>query len=235
VYKHKNRMAFIVIEGLDGAGKSTQLKLLAEHYEGKGIKSHYLHFPRTDSPFFGELIARFLRGEFGKVDQVDPYIIALLYAGDRRDAANQIREWLQAGHTVLLDRYVYSNIAFQCGKQSDKAKQLELREWILKLEYDYFGIPKPDLNLFLDVPFEFTKSKLTSERQGADRDYLKGSVDIHEENLTFQEKVRQVYLMQEQLDPSFSVISCTDSDGNMKPPADIFKLIIDKIIYFAGK
>ena len=90
-------MALIVLEGLDGAGKSTQVNKLQQMLASCGIGYEYLHFPRFDAPVYGELIARFLRGELGEVGAVDPYIVALLYAGDRADAAPMIRNWLDAG------------------------------------------------------------------------------------------------------------------------------------------
>ena len=97
---------FIVLEGLDGAGKSTQIKRLRQLLADRGIESEYVHFPRFDSPVFGELIARFLRGELGSVESVDPYIVALLFAGDRADMAPQIRSWQSEGKVVIVDRYV---------------------------------------------------------------------------------------------------------------------------------
>ena len=158
-------MSFIVIEGLDGAGKSTQLNFLADYLNSKGVECESLHFPRTNSPFFGELIARFLRGELGNLEQVDPYLVALLYAGDRKDASELLKQWLSSGKTILLDRYVYSNIAFQCAKLDGLDNQTRLRDWIYNLEFNYFAIPKPNLNIFLDVPFQFTVSKLTKHRE----------------------------------------------------------------------
>jgi dTMP kinase len=222
-------MSFIVIEGLDGAGKSTQLQMLAQRFTSQGISCEALHFPRTDSPFFGELIARFLRGELGKLSEVDPYVVAMLYAGDRRDAASVLQGWLNEGKTILLDRYVYSNIAFQCAKLSNGEEQKRLRDWIYELEFSYFGIPKPTLNIFLDVPFDFTVSRLQNQRTGTDREYLKGSTDIHEEDLSFQEKVRRVYLKQTDYDPSFVVIPCANQDGDMGDKDEIFAKIVSLI------
>ena len=219
-------MPFIVIEGLDGAGKSTQINLLQDWLGKRRIKYKYLHFPRTNSQFFGEMIARFLRGEFGDISTVDPYIVALLYAGDRKDAASLIQTWIKSGNLVLVDRYVFSNIAFQCAKLLNPEKRELLRKWIIKLEYEYYNIPKPDINLFLDVPFKFTAQRLTSTRKGLERDYLNGKQDIHEANLEFQNRVREVYLQEIDSDEKIKIINCSKSDNKMLTPEKIFEKIL---------
>jgi dTMP kinase len=219
-------MKFLVVEGVDGSGKSTQIKLIMKHLEEKGILYQYIHFPRTDAPVYGELIARFLRGDFGNLQSVDPYLVALMYAGDRMDAATTIREWLHQGFLVLLDRYVYSNIAFQCAKLLRPEERERLRDWILEMEYGYNKIPKPDLNILLDVPFSFTRNKLSGIRSGSERDYLMGQRDIHEEDLDFQKRVRDIYLWQAQTCSDLKIINCTDEKGDMHPPEVIFSRIL---------
>ena len=231
----------IVLEGLDGAGKSTQVKRLKEYLTSKGVTLRYLHFPRYDSPLYGELIGKYLRGDFGSIEQVHPQIVALLFALDRMDAAATIKEWLAAGDCVLLDRYVYSNIAYQCSKimmqpqfaQNREQLAKELRDWIFDTEYNKYGIPKPDLNLFLNVPIEFVDSKLKESRNGDDdRDYLNGKEDIHEADIKFQISVREIYLQQTELDPNFVKVCCEDANGKMLPPAEIFANIkgqVDKL------
>lgn len=219
-------MKLFVVEGIDGSGKSTQIRLLREYFSQKGYSCEYLHFPRTGSPYFGELIARFLRGEFGTLNEVDPWLVAMLYAGDRKDASGLIDSWLRNGFIVLLDRYTYSNIAYQCAKLSDPLAQDKLMKWILDLEFHHFGIPSPDLNIFLDVPFSFTEKKLSSSRTGGDRDYLNGTKDIHEDSLAFQKKVRQMYLRIAQTDDHLCIVNCSSKKGNMLRPEKIFELII---------
>lgn len=222
-------MKLFVIEGVDGAGKSTQIKLLKNFFIEKGYECEYLHFPRTEAPYFGELIARFLRGEFGKLEDVDPYLVAILYAGDRKDASEKITQWLSNDKIVLLDRYTYSNIAYQCAKLEDITSQDRLKDWILTLEFEHFGIPAPDLNIFLDVPFAFTEKKLKSERTGDDRSYLNGTLDIHEESMGFQKKVRDMYISVAGADKRLQVVNCSAGDNEMLPPEEIFKLIVEII------
>jgi len=218
-------MKLVVIEGLDGAGKSTQMDLLRKYLSENGVGHEYMHFPRTDSPWYGELISRFLRGEFGTAAEVDPYLVAILYAGDRHDASVTLKKWLTEKKLVLLDRYTYSNIAYQCAKLFDPSEQRRLREWITELEFNHFGIPVPDLNIFLDVPFSFTERKLTVSRTGDDRTYLNGSNDVHEADTGFQKRVRQIYLETAAYDKRLTIVNCSDDKGTMLSPMKVFSKI----------
>ena len=225
---------FIVLEGLDGAGKSTQIRMLRQLFADRGVESEYVHFPRFDSPVYGQLIARFLRGEFGGVQEVDPYLVALIFAGDRADAAPQIRRWLAEGKAVVLDRYVYSNVGFQCAKLPAGEERDRLADWIVNLEFGHNALPRPDLSLFLDVPFAFTERKLSEAREGDDRDYLQGGQDIHEASLQLQQDVRSVYLALAAKDPSLRVVDCSDASGAMESPEGIFAKIRAELIPILG-
>lgn len=223
----------VVLEGLDGAGKSTQVKKLREYLERVFGSLEYIHFPRYDAPVYGELISRFLRGDFGSNEAVHPQLVALLFAEDRHGAAPGMKRVLAGGGTVLLDRYVYSNIAYQCAKLKDSEEAADLREWIINTEYGDFDLPRPDLNIFLDVPIGFVESKLKSQRGGADREYLGGGQDIHEADIEFQKKVRDLYRRQCETDSKFIRIDCSDENGNMLPPGAIFekvKAVVDSSI-----
>ena len=225
---------FIVLEGLDGAGKPTQIRMLRQLFADRGVESEYVHFPRFDSPVYGQLIARFLRGEFGGVQEVDPYLVALIFAGDRADAAPQIRQWLAEGKAVVLDRYVYSNVGFQCAKLPAGEERDRLADWIVNLEFGHNALPRPDLSLFLDVPFAFTERKLSEVREGDDRDYLQGGQDIHEASLQLQQDVRSVYLASAAKDPSLRVVDCSDASGAMESPEGIFAKIRAELIPILG-
>lgn len=215
----------IVLEGLDGAGKSTQVKILKEHILRQHPDLKYIHFPRYDAPVYGDLISRFLRGDFGSLESVHPQLVALLFAEDRHSAAPEMREILDNGGTILLDRYVYSNIAYQCAKTGSAVESMALRKWILDTEYGIFHLPRPDVNIFLDVPIGFVEQSLSSHRGGSAREYLHGGEDIHEADIEFQKRVRQMYLLQAQDDPSFIPVDCSDSEGRMLPPDDIFEKV----------
>ena len=134
-------------------------------------------------------------------------------------------EALEAGKTVLLDRYVYSNIAYQCAKLPDAEERKRLRDWIFNTEYGDFGLPVPDLNLFLDVPIGFVEQSLRQQRSGQDRNYLHGAQDIHEASIAFQRTVRSIYLAETERDARFRRIDCADENGLMLPPEAIFERV----------
>lgn len=222
-------MPFIVLEGLDGAGKSTQVRMLARMLGQQGRTVEFLHFPRFDAPVYGELIARFLRGELGRLEDVNPYLVALIFAGDRAEAGQMIQGWLDEGRWVITDRFVYSNVAYQCAKLDGRDEKEKLRDWILDLEFNHNGLPRPDASLFLDVPFSFTEERLRASRVGSDRDYLNGSKDIHEESLDLQRAVREMYLSCAGVDERLRVVDCSDGAGRMDTPDNIFQRITDKM------
>lgn len=222
-------MSFIVIEGLDGSGKSTQVSMLCKYLTDKNIRFEYLHFPRTHEPYFGLLVSRFLRGEMGDIDHVDPWMVAMLFAGDRWAASKQIREWLDAGVLVVVDRYVFSNIAYQVAKISNADEKQKLREWIYTLEYTMFDIPKPDLSIWLDAPITFVEQQLKSGRAGEDRDYLQGVEDIHETSINFQQRVSIEYSECCRQYDDLIRIACSDENGAMMHKDAIFERLIGKI------
>ncbi len=219
----------IVIEGIDGAGKSTQLNNLKKYLSRPDKQMNYLHFPRYDAPVVGEMISNFLRGDYGLINDVHPQIVALLFAEDRRQASGLINEWLKDDGVVLLDRYVYSNVAYQCAKLENREDKLSLLDWILDAEYKYFGVPRPDINIFLDVPLSFVEKKLKEERKGSDRDYLQGKEDIHELDMSFQSQVRDMYLELCSIDDDFIRIDCSSEQGEMLSPSEIFERILSQI------
>src|SRR3989344_6477126 len=101
----------IVFEGIDGSGKSLQLKLLKKYLDLHRIPNKVIDFPRYKKSFHGETVARYLQGEFGSINDTNPYLVSLAYALDRASAKEEMNKWLSEGQVVLADRYATSNMA----------------------------------------------------------------------------------------------------------------------------
>lgn len=182
------RGKLIVIEGIDGSGKRTQLDCLARALCERGVPFTQVSFPRYEG-FFGKLVARFLNGEFGPLAAVDPHFSALLYAGDRLESKPVIEASLASGKTVLADRYIGSNLAHQ-GARMPPGKRDEFIAWLKQLEYGVYGLPAEDLVLYLRVPAA-EAHRLAGER-GA-RDYTKLRRDLQESDIAHLEAASAVY------------------------------------------
>jgi len=213
----------IVLESCDGAGKSTQIKQITKYFEEKNLKYDFLHFPKYGHNEFSEVIAKFLQGEFGGVDDVDPYFVANIYAMDRFLFLPELKKMLEENDVVLLDRYVFSGMAFQAAKYINKDKQEEIIDWIDKFEFDFLDLPYPDLTIFLNVPMEVIKQRLINNREGADREYLEGKEDIHEADLEFQARVNQVYFDLEVDSRNYHIVHCAEDNGRVFPPKELFE------------
>src|SRR3989338_8493628 len=105
------RGRLIVIEGIDGSGKTTQIELLKEYLASQGVPLEVISFPRYEENIYGRLIKRYLEGEFGSLEKINPYLMACIFAGDRMLAKDQIEQWLSEGKIVIANRYVSSSKA----------------------------------------------------------------------------------------------------------------------------
>jgi dTMP kinase len=219
---------FVVFEGLDGCGKSTQIQLLGDYLRRQILPYEQIHFPRVNESIFGRLVAEFLRGELGNIEDVPPVLTAFLYAGDRAVANTLIREWRKGGRYVVADRYVYSNMAFQGAKVDDTVEKSKLLRWIEELEYGYFGLEKPDISFYLHVPFEFIAEQLNRDREGQDRCYLQGKADIHEGSLLLQKRVEEEYMTLCGKRDDLILISCAEG-GRILPASMIHQRILNKL------
>ncbi len=212
-----SRGKLIVLEGIDGSGKRTQLEMLARALSARGITFKQVSFPRYEG-FFGKLVAQFLNGEFGLLDSVDAHFSALLYAGDRLEIKPAIEADLAAGSIVVADRYIGSNLAHQ-GARVPRERRAEFVQWLKQLEYRIYALPAEDLVIYLRVPASEAQ-RLRRRRKGA-RDYTKLRRDILESNLTHLEAASEVY---DQLakQPKWVKIECFDAAaGNLRPPEAI--------------
>jgi dTMP kinase len=210
------RGLLIAIEGIDGSGKHTQAKLLEHSLSCRGFSVLATGFPQYDS-WFGHMVGRFLDGDFGPLDSVDPHFSALLYAGDRFEAKSRIEAALNDGKIVLVDRYVASNLAHQVAR-APAEKRSEFLRWIEHLEYSIYGLPKEDLILYLRVP-PSQAQKLVAQK--SERNYTRKTLDIQEKSLHHLEDAAEMYDMLSRSKP-WATVQCYDANRqSLRMPEDI--------------
>ncbi|MBQ8550411.1 MAG: deoxynucleoside kinase [Clostridia bacterium] len=196
----------IVIEGLDGSGKSTQLELLGKNLSALGIDNRTVSFPDYNENS-SALVKMYLGGEFGtKPGDVNAYAASLFYAVDR--FASYKKHWQDyylGGGVVISGRYVTSNAVHQTAKLPENEWE-DYLSWLYALEYGKVGIPKPDLVIFLDMPPELSK-KLLEKRYGG----VEEKKDIHEKDITYQQNCRKAAMYNVE-HAAWRVISCNDGE-----------------------
>lgn len=212
----------IVMEGLDGSGKSTQSALLEEYFKDKNIDCRRIKLPDYDSPS-STLVKMYLGGEFGKsADSVNAYAAGAFYAVDR--FASFRLGWQKdydSGRVILADRYTTSNFIYQMEK-IDREKWDEYLDWSADFEYNKIGIPKPDLVIYFDMPIDVSQRLMTSRYNGDE-----GKKDVHEADVDFLNKCRTaaLYTARKQ---GWAVVPCSDG-VNPLPIDEIHKTVTDMV------
>lgn len=212
---------FIVLEGSDGSGKGTQFRLLIERLKAVGQEVDTFDFPRYDEPscYF---VKRYLNGDYGPASEVSPYTASMFYALDRYEAAPHIKKALDVGKVVVANRYVGSNMAHQGVKFNSPAEQRGFFMWADSLEYQLLGIPRPNINLFLNVPPEISFSNIAKK---AGRSYTKKVRDEHEADMSHIKKSTATYDLLCKLFPNdFKEINCSEN-GQLLGIVEINNLI----------
>jgi dTMP kinase len=218
----------IVIDGIDGSGKATQTAMLAKRLKAEGVRCHTFDFPHYDGNFFGTFIGEYLSGKYGDFIQVAPRLASVLYAADRFESSGKIRNWLESGQTVIIDRYASANMIHQGGKIEDKKERKEFLKWLEKMEFGVFKIPRPDLVIYLDVPFEVSKSWLEKKVAQRKKKYLKGRKDVAEDNLLHLKASRESALMLEKENKNWVRIECCKEEICLPPEGvheEVFKVV----------
>ena len=207
----------IVVEGTDCSGKETQTILLEKKLNDLNIKTKRLSFPMYDTPT-GQIIAScylgkeeycnllFREGIYGLFPEgasnVDYMTSSLYYAADRRYNSTKIEELLQSGTNVILDRYIYSNLAHQGGKIKDEKERSKYFSKMEKLEFELLEIPKPDKVIFLYVPYEVAEELKKNRQEG---------IDQHEQNKEHLINAEKTYFELAQL-YNFDIINCAPNN-----------------------
>lgn len=188
----------IVIEGIEGSGKETQSKLLVESLNKMGIKSIEFSFPMYDTPT-GRIFKDCLLSNnnyFNEgIDSLDPELVCLYTAADRKYNIKKIEEYLNNDYIVVINRYTSSNMANQGSKYEDSEDRFYMYQWIDKLEYWLLKLPKPDYTILLNMPYKYN-NQLSFELTNED---------------SKQERVLESYLELAGL-YNWDIINCIDED-----------------------
>ena len=215
----------IVIEGLDGSGKSTQIEYLKNKLSGQNVCQ--IKLPDYDSDS-SALVKMYLRGDFGKKpEDVNAYAASAFYAVDRY--ANFKMKWkdnYDKGDIIISDRYTTSNAYHQATKIS-KEDRAEFFYWLEDFEYGLMGIPEPDAVIFLDMPIEISQRMMSKRYEGDE-----SKKDIHESNLDYLYKCREAALDAAR-EMGWFVVQC--SDGNEPRTIDdigneIFSIVTREVL-----
>lgn len=219
----------IVIEGTDCSGKETQSNLLIEKLKKENIRIEKFSFPNYNSPT-GKIIggpylgkSYICEGWFEEgAPNVDPKVSALYYAADRLYNIDKIKFLLENGVNVILDRYVFSNMAHQGGKIENEKERNEMYEWLENLEFNLLNLPKPDIGLFLHMPFECSLELKKNREEALDQNEKDKNHLINAENA--YKEVAKKY--------NFYTIECNEGT-RIKPiekiNEDLYNYVINKI------
>ena len=214
----------VAIEGIDGSGKGTQAARLLESLRANGTRCQLFSFPRYKDTQFGAKIGDFLNGRFGNLDQVNPFLVSLLFAGDRFESRQLLLDAIRENEVVLCDRYVASNIAHQAAKVVGN-ERTELIRWIQYIEHQLYGLPHPDCTLFLDVPVEQATQLIAMKAQ---RTYTDRAADLQEADSGYLQKVHDVYSLLAAEGTGWTRIKCVEA-GRIKPvdevAADVWRVL----------
>lgn len=182
----------IVVEGTDCSGKATQTELLVKSLIEKEKKAIRLTFPMYDTPT-GKILGGPVLGNpnisscwFDEgYASVDAKVTSLYFAADRKYNIDKVREYLNQGYYVILDRYTSSNMAHQGSKIENKDDRFYFYQWIDKLEYWLLELPKADLTIFLHVPswlsYQLKKNREVLDEAETNEEHLKRSEEAYVE------------------------------------------------------
>jgi len=211
---------FIVIEGTDGSGKATQLKLLGEYFEKKGFSFKTDDYPRYEG-CWGKLIGRYLMGEFGHPLEISPYFSCLPYMLDEYTGSREIEKWNKEGQFVLSNRYFTSNVHQVAKFKGQKRKKF--RDWLWEAGWNQLGIYKPDLVIVLLVP---PRVAMKMVKQKEVRSYTNGrKSDKMERDFEHQKSSFREYLYMCKTEKNWVKVNCCRK-GQILSPEEIHKKVL---------
>lgn len=227
--KQKYKGKLIVIDGTDGSGKATQVDLLVKRLKKEGQTVKVVDFPEYYKNFFGKFIGHCLSEQYYNFLNVHPKIVSVLYAADRWESGSEMREWLEKGYVVVANRYVSANQIHQGGKIKNAKKRNDFLKWLDEMEYEVFGIPRPDLTLYLSLPINIVLQLLKDrESSKMKREYLKKGKDVAENDTQHLINSRKSALKLEKEIPNFIKIECSEK-GKILSREQIHDMVYEKV------
>src|ERR1035437_4417388 len=180
--KHKGKL--IVIDGTDGSGKTTQVAYLTARLKREGHKVKIVDFPVYYKNFFGKFVGHCLSEQYYNWLNIHPKISSVMFAADRWESSEEMKNWLKKGYIIIANRYVSANQIHQGGKIKDVRKRNDFIKWLEEMEYEVFKIPRPNITIYLNLPINIVL-KLLKDRESSKmkREYLKKGKDVYENDM----------------------------------------------------
>jgi dTMP kinase len=222
----------VALEGVDGAGKGTQLELVSALLRQAGLRVEVISFPRYQQGLFGDSVARFLNGGFGDPRAVPAHFPALLFACDRLEHRGELLDLLERSDVVLADRYVASNAAYQAARLEGEERTAFL-DWVLRVEYEVFELPRPELQVYLRVEVGTAQRLVAGKRERA---YTSRRYDVFEDDGALQRTVASLYerFVADSFGGPWAAIEVSDPAGAPLAPAAISQSICRRILRQVG-
>ena len=207
--KHK-KGKLIVIDGIDGSGKATQVALLVKRLKNEDEMVKVVDFPEYYKNFFGKFAGHCLSEQYYNWLNIHPKISSVMFAADRWESSEEMKKWLAKGYIIIANRYVSSNQIHQGGKIKNVRKRNAFIKWLNEMEYVVFKIPKPDITLYLSLPISIVLQLLKDrESSKMKRAYLKkGKKDVYENDVEHLVNSRQSALWLSKTMKNFIKIDC---------------------------
>lgn len=218
----KARGRFVAFEGIDGSGKTTQLKLLFRALKRRGLKVKIVDFPRYGKPS-SYFVKKYLAGAYGPWQKADPHLISIFYALDRLDAKDELAKLLSENDIVLANRYTASN-AHQGAKIRSRKVLRDFFRWVYNFEFKLLKIPKPDLNLLLYLEPKVAIKLIKARGR---------KTDIHEQSFEHLKQAARAYLEAARLFPrEFQIVNCAP-ENKLRSIGDIHEEVLELVLEHA--
>jgi dTMP kinase len=220
----------ISIEGTDGAGKRTQTEALRKLLEKQDLVVNWFTFPQYETSFMSKIIIKFLNGDLGESKNYHPIMKSLMFSLERFEEKETVAKLRDASDVLILDRYIASNLGYQLAQLSEDDRS-EYQELILGIELDILGLPRPDLNFFLNIRPEIAQQNVANKPE---RGFLKDEYDENERDLKLLTDTYSAYqyLMDENILGPWVSIDCHGEDGVLLPQDKITKKLADGLAHF---